>query len=145
MGSWDLDGFVDLFNDDVVYVEHPVNETVVGREAMGRYIRREQAEAGTVRVRMGKPIVDGDRVAAEFWTAMSNRDGEPEETLAGCFIARLDATDGRCTHFRQYFPNLMATPAPWRVGASEHRIGPRRASGVERVVWVQSSDSSEAF
>jgi hypothetical protein len=29
-GSWDLDGFVDLFKDDVVYVEHPVNETVVG-------------------------------------------------------------------------------------------------------------------
>jgi hypothetical protein len=49
---------------------------------MGRYIRREQAEAGTVRVRLGKPIVDGDRVAAEFWTAMSNRDGESEETLA---------------------------------------------------------------
>jgi hypothetical protein len=40
-GSWDFDGFVDLFSDDVVYVEHPVDETVVGREAMGRYIRRE--------------------------------------------------------------------------------------------------------
>jgi len=33
--SWDFDGFVDLFSDDVVYVEHPVDETVVGREAMG--------------------------------------------------------------------------------------------------------------
>jgi ketosteroid isomerase-like protein len=84
-GNWDFDGFVDLFKDDVVYVEHPVNETIVGREAMERYIRREQAEAGTVHVRMGKPIVDGDRVAAEFWTAMSNRDGEPAETLAGCW------------------------------------------------------------
>jgi ketosteroid isomerase-like protein len=112
-GSWDFDGFVDLFKDDVVYVEHPVNETVVGREAMGRYIRREQAEAGTVRVRMGKPIVDGDRVAAEFWTAMSNRDGESEETLAGCFIARLDATDGRCTHFRQYFSEFEGYPSPF--------------------------------
>ncbi len=111
--SWDFDGFVDLFKDDVVYVEHPVNETVVGRAAMGPYIRREQAEAGTVRVRMGKPIVDGDRVAAEFWTAMSNRDGEPQETLAGCFIARLDATDGRCTHFRQYFSEFEGHPSPF--------------------------------
>ena len=61
----------------------------------------------------GKPIVDGDRVAAEFWTAMSNRDGEPEETLAGCFIARLDATDGRCTHFRQYFSEFEGHPSPF--------------------------------
>jgi hypothetical protein len=57
-GDWDFDGFVDLFTDDVVYVEHPVNETVIGREAMGRYIRREHAEAGTVRVRMGKPFAN---------------------------------------------------------------------------------------
>ncbi len=110
---WDFDGFVDLFTEDVVYVEHPVNETVVGREAMGRYIRREQAEAGTVRVRMGEPIVDGDRVVAEFWTAMSNGDGEPEETLAGCFIARLDPRDGRCTQFRQYFFEFGGHPSPF--------------------------------
>src|SRR5277367_24452 len=76
--SWDFDGFVDLFSDDVVYVEHPVDETVVGREAIGRYIRREQAEAGTVSVRIGRPIVEGSQVVAEFWTTMSNREGEIE-------------------------------------------------------------------
>jgi ketosteroid isomerase-like protein len=100
--SWDFEGFIDLFSEDVVYVEHPVDETVVGREAMGRYIRREQAEAGTVSVRMGRPIVEGNQVVAEFWTTMSNRDGEPEGTLMGCFIAQLDPTTGRCTRFRQY-------------------------------------------
>jgi hypothetical protein len=57
--SWDFDGFIDLFSDDVVYVEHPVDETVVGREAMGRYIRREQAQAGTVSVCMGRPPLAG--------------------------------------------------------------------------------------
>ena len=41
--SWDYEGFVDLFSDDVVYVEHPVQETVVGRDAMARYIRRDNA------------------------------------------------------------------------------------------------------
>jgi len=111
--NWDFDGFVDLFADDVVYVEHPVNETVVGRRAMGRYIRREQTEAGTVWVRMGKPIVDGDQVVAEFWSAMSDGDREPEETLAGRFIAQLDPTDGRCTHFRQYFFEFEGHPGPF--------------------------------
>jgi SnoaL-like domain len=101
--SWDFDGFVELFSDEVIYVEHPVDETVVGREAIGRYIRREQAEAGTVSVRMGRPIVEGHQVVAEFWTTMSNREGEPEGTLIGCFIAQLDPTTGRCTHFRQYW------------------------------------------
>ncbi|HME05098.1 MAG TPA: nuclear transport factor 2 family protein [Solirubrobacteraceae bacterium] len=101
--SWDYEGFIDLFSDDVVYVEHPVDETVVGREAIGRYIRREQGEAGTVSVRMGRPIVEGNQVVAEFWTTMSNREGEPEGTLMGCFIAQLDPTSGRCMRFRQYW------------------------------------------
>ncbi len=101
--SWDYEGFVDLFSDDVVYVEHPVEETVVGRDAMERYIRREHNEAGTVDVRMGSPILEGNRIVAEFWTTMSNREGEPEGTLIRCFIAQLDPTTGRCTRFRQYW------------------------------------------
>jgi hypothetical protein len=80
---------------------------------MGRYIRREQAEAGTVRVRLGKPIVDGDRVEPSSGPQCPTRDGESEETLAGCFIARLDATDGRCTHFRQYFSEFEGYPSPF--------------------------------
>ncbi len=103
MAELGLRGFVDLFSDDVVYVEHQVEETVVGRDAMARYIRREHYEAGTVDVRMGSPIVEGNRVAAEFWTTMSNREGEPEGTLMGCLIAQLDPTTGRCTRFRQYW------------------------------------------
>ena len=59
--SWDLVGCVELFSDDVVYVEHPTDETVVGKVEMERYIRREQAEQGVASVRMGKPIVQGDK------------------------------------------------------------------------------------
>ena len=111
--SWDFDGFVDLFSDDVVYVEHPVDETVVGREALGRYIRREQAEAGTVSVRIGRPVVEGHRVVAEMWTTMSNREGELEGTLIGCFIAQLDQATGRCTHFRQYWIEVEGHVMPF--------------------------------
>jgi ketosteroid isomerase-like protein len=101
--SWDLGGFVELFSDDVVYVEHPTDETVVGRAEMERYIRKEQAEQGAASVRMGKPIVQGDQVVAEFWATMSNREDEAVGTLMGCFIAQLDPTNGLCTHFRQYW------------------------------------------
>lgn len=111
--SWDLEGFVELFSDDVVYVEHPVDETLVGREQMERYIRKEQAEQGIARVRMGTPIVDADRVVGEFWAAMSNRADEPERTLAGCFIARIDDDTGRCTHLRQYWFEFEGHAAPF--------------------------------
>ena len=81
--NWDFAGFVALISDDVVYVEHPTDETVVGRQQMERYIRKEQAEQGVASVRMGKPIVQGDQVVAEFWAAMSNRENEAEGTLIG--------------------------------------------------------------
>jgi len=99
--SWDITGFVELFSDEVVYVDHPIKKTVVGREALATYLRQEQAEQGAVSVRMGRPIVEGDHVVAEFWTTRTN--GDEEATLTGGFIAQLDPTDGRCTHFREYW------------------------------------------
>lgn len=98
--SWNVEGFVDLFSDKVVYAAHP-QEIVEGRDALRRYLRKEEAEQGSVSVRMGDAIVEGDHVVAEFWVAAVNR-GE-EATIAGCFIARLDESDGRCTHFREYW------------------------------------------
>lgn len=98
---WDVEGFVALFSDEVVYVAHPTKETVVGTEALGRYLRKEEAEQGVVSVRMGKPVVEGDHVAAEFWVTATNR-GE-EATIVGCLVAQLDPTDGRCTRFREYW------------------------------------------
>ena len=56
--SWDVEGFVELFSEEVVYVAHP-QETVVGRDALRRYLRKEQAEQGDVSVRMGHEIVEG--------------------------------------------------------------------------------------
>ena len=98
--SWDIPGFVELFSDDVVYVAHATHETVVGRAALTSYVRKEAAEQGQVSVRMGNPVVDGDRVAAEFWVTATSEDGDA--TIAGCFIAHL-APDGRCAFFREYW------------------------------------------
>ena len=98
--SWDVEGFVDLFSDRIVYVAHP-QETVEGRDALRRYLRKEEEEQGSVSVRMGKALVEGDHVMVEFWVAATNR--AEEATIAGCLIAQLDESDGRCTHFREYW------------------------------------------
>jgi hypothetical protein len=97
---WDFSGFVDLFSDDVVYVAHATEETVVGREALADYIRKEAADQGEARVLMGSPVIDGDRVSVEFWVTRTN-EGQ-DWTTAGCFVARL-GPDGRCTAFREYW------------------------------------------
>jgi hypothetical protein len=97
--SWDVPGFVDLFSDGVVYVAHATQETVVGKTALASYLQKEAAEQGQVTVRMGNPVIDGDRVAAEFWVTTIG--GEPA-TIVGCLIARL-APDGRCAFFREYW------------------------------------------
>jgi hypothetical protein len=53
--SWDFTGFVDLFSDDVVYVAHATQETVVGRAALASYIRKEAARSGSGERSHGKP------------------------------------------------------------------------------------------
>jgi limonene-1,2-epoxide hydrolase len=98
--SWDFSAFVDLFSESVVYVAHATAESVVGRDELAAYIRKEAEDQGRARVRMGRPVIDGDRVAAEFWVTRSN-EGQ-DWTTAGCFIARLDS-DGRCSDFREYW------------------------------------------
>jgi ketosteroid isomerase-like protein len=97
---WDFDGLVDLFSDNVVYVAHATDETVVGRAALADYMRKEAADQGEASVRMGRPVIEGNRVAAEFWVTRSN-EGE-KWTTPGCFIARL-GSDGRCSSFREYW------------------------------------------
>ncbi len=109
--SWDVAGFVALFSDAVVYVAHPTETTVLGRQALVPYVEEQQAAMGTISVRMGKPVVEGNHLAAEFWVTATNRDGK--ETTAGCFIARLDPADGRCTHFREYWSDTEGHIAPY--------------------------------
>jgi ketosteroid isomerase-like protein len=97
---WDVSEFVDLFTDEVVYVAHPTQETVVGKEALRGYLRKEATEQGDVRVRMGEPVIDGSRVAAEFWVTATS-EGRAA-TITGCLVARLES-DGRCASFREYW------------------------------------------
>ena len=82
--SWDFSGFVDLFSDEVVYVAHATEETVVGRQALATYIRKEADEQGEATVRMGTPVIDGSRVAASFGSRgrTTAKTGPPSEGLS---------------------------------------------------------------
>lgn len=98
--SWDIPGLVDLFGDQVTYVAHATEETVLGRTALMDHVRKEAVEQGQVRVQMGNPVIGGDRVAAEFWVTATS--GGEDATIAGCFVAHL-APDGKCVFFREYW------------------------------------------
>ena len=108
--TWNVEGFVDLFTEDVVYVAHPIDETVIGRAALLAYVEKEAALQGDVAVRMGSAVIDNDRVAAEFWVTCS---AAPGATITGCFVARLDA-DGRCCQFREYWFDVQGSRPSYR-------------------------------
>jgi hypothetical protein len=106
--TWDIEGFLDLFADDVVYAAHP-QEIVVGRESLRTYLRKEEAEQGLVRVQMGQPIIGEQSAMAEFW--VNALDGSM--SVAGCLIFRLADGDGRCAHFREYWFDLEGAVEPF--------------------------------
>lgn len=104
--AWDTDGFLELFSEAVTYVAHP-DEIVEGKDALKRYFEKEQEAQGEVRVRMGKPLLDGDRLMAEFWVI-----AEEDASIAGCLIAKLDPR-GVCTSFREYWFDLEGRREPF--------------------------------
>jgi hypothetical protein len=72
------------------------------RDGLGVY--EATLAQGEVSVRMGTPVIDGDHVAAEFWVTATK--GNEDAAIAGCFIARLDETNGLCTYFREYWLDM---------------------------------------
>jgi hypothetical protein len=108
--NWDFSGFVDLFSDEIVYVAHATEETVVGREALAAYIRGEADEQGEVSVRMGKPVIGGDHVAAEFWVTATN-EGE-EATIAGASSPDW-SLPGDARSFREYWFDVEGHRGPY--------------------------------
>jgi hypothetical protein len=104
--TWDTEGFLELFSEAVNYAAHP-DEIVEGKDALGRYFQKERDAQGEVRVQMGRPLVEGDRVMAEFWVTA----GE-DASIAGCLIVNLDPR-GVCTVFREYWFDLEGRREPF--------------------------------
>ncbi len=100
----DAEAAAALFEEGATYRANIFEEPFVGRDGVRGYWRGATSTQEDVRVAIGAPFVDGDRVAAEFWATMRN-DGA-EITLPGCLLLRF-GDGGLCRSLREY----------WHVGA----------------------------
>ena len=124
IGSWleayrvaweraDADAVAALFDEDATYRSNIFEEPYVGREGVHAYWTEVTRTQEDVRVRIGRPFADGDRVAAEFWTTM-RAEGD-EVTLPGCLLLRFGA-HGLCRSLREYWhyqPGTIQPPPGW--------------------------------
>jgi hypothetical protein len=109
----DTDAAAGLFTPDATYRSNIFEDPHEGRDGVAEYWSGVTAGQTEVAVRMGRPFVDGTRVAVEFWTNMKV-DGA-DVTLPGCLL--LDFTsEGLCRRLREYWhfqPGSFTPPPEW--------------------------------
>ena len=109
----DADAAAALFTEDSTYRSNIFEEPYRGRDGVHTYWTEVTRTQEDVRVLMGAPFVDGDRVAAEFWTTLVNEGAEI--TLPGCLLLRF-GSDGLCLALREYWhvqPGRVDPPPGW--------------------------------
>ena len=109
----DAEAAAALFTSDATYRSNIFEEPHQGSEGVRAYWESVTSTQSDVRVLMGRPFVDGDRVAVEFWTNMKV-EGD-DVTLPGCLLLDFDA-EGRCQRLREYWhfePGTAEPPAEW--------------------------------
>jgi hypothetical protein len=102
-----------LFTEDATYREQPFEAPFVGRVAIRDYWARVTASQTSVELRYGQPVVDGRRLAVEWWANLQTGDGPV--TLAGEFLL-LFAESGECRELREYWvlaQSRVEPPAGW--------------------------------
>jgi predicted ester cyclase len=109
----DAEAAASLFTETGIYRSAPFRPPHVGREEIMRYWREEPALHERVELRFGTPVVEGRRVAVEWWVSVV-QDGETV-TGPGCLVLRFDR-DGRCEELREYWheqPGRHEPPPGW--------------------------------
>lgn len=102
-----------LFTEDAIYREKPFEPPFVGREAIRNYWATVTASQLSVELRYGRAVVDGRRVAIEWWANLTTTDGPV--TLAGEFLL-VFAESGECRELREYWlltPSRVEPPSGW--------------------------------
>jgi hypothetical protein len=79
----DVDAIAALYAPDAVFFSHPFRERQNARE----YVEWAFSEQADAECRFGKPIVDGERAAVDWWAMLTDPDGAVE-TLAGTSLLR---------------------------------------------------------
>lgn len=110
---------VELFTEKAEYRSSPTTSPHRGRAEIAAYWRQATSTQRDLQLRFGQPVVDGNRVAVEWWALMRDPDWRPdaeEVTLPGCLVLRF-ADDGRCEELREYYNPLfgskVAPPDGW--------------------------------
>src|SRR5688572_2922905 len=109
----DADAASRLFTEDASYREQPFQPPFVGRDAIRDYWARVTASQTSVELRYGRAIVDGRRLAVEWWANLQTDSGPL--TLAGEFLL-LFADTGECRDLREYWVLVQERrdpPAGW--------------------------------
>jgi hypothetical protein len=96
----DSEAASELFAEDSTYRSVIYEDPHRGRPGVADYWSAVTATQSGVTVRMGRPVVEGDRAVVEFWTEMAV-EGEPM-TLAGALLLDFDEA-GLCTALREYW------------------------------------------
>jgi ketosteroid isomerase-like protein len=105
----DADSASRLFTEDAIYREQAFEAPFVGRAAIRDYWARVTASQTQVELQYGKTIVDGRRLAVEWWANLQTTDGPL--TLAGEFLLLFAAT-GECRELREYWVLTQARVEP---------------------------------
>ena len=79
----DTPAAVALFAEDSSYRSNIFEEPHLGRKGVEEYWSTVTAVQSDVKVWMGQPVIEGDRVIVEFWTRM-RAGGEPLRSRAAC-------------------------------------------------------------
>jgi ketosteroid isomerase-like protein len=109
----DLEAAAALFTEDAVYRSSPFREPHVGTAGIREYWPGTTRQSGT-RVAIGRPIVEGNRVAVEWWATFDDAE-DGEGTLPGILFLRF-APDGRCEELREAWnwePGIRAPHETW--------------------------------
>lgn len=96
----DADAAAALFAADASYTSDLFGEGLHGRHEIGEYWTQATSSQECLDLRIGTPIVEGDRAAAE-WRASFRREGREVELVA-CLVLRFDRI-GLCVELREYW------------------------------------------
>jgi SnoaL-like domain len=78
-----VEAITSLYAGDATFFSHPFREHQPARE----YVAWAFAEQAEAECRFGEPVVEGERVAVDWWAAITAHDGSVE-TIAGTSLLR---------------------------------------------------------
>ena len=103
-----------LFSETVVYRASPFEEPLVGRDRVVAHWREELSGVNKALVDFSFPLIDGDRVAVEWWAVVTR--GGIVTTDSGALV--LEFTGSLCSRLHEYWmlrDGALASPERYRI------------------------------